>query len=172
MSEYIFSNEIVTLAVNLEDQTWRVVGTDSRVGCKFFWMEWETGHLQTSSQGRLLLLERPGETTDGTDPVYYEVETPGQALEAGQRGFVQRVYVDVNTRGDVLIPALIVDGGDVVELPRRVQTAQREVVEIAVNSVPGRIFGVRLRGFLVRRVDLYEIAMDVSLGQQEHQLGG
>lgn len=168
MSEYVLSNEIATLAVNLENGTWRVIGTDSRLGCKCFWFEDETGLLMTSALGNVLLLERAGETTDGAQAIHYEVETPGAALEVGQQGVAQRVYVDINTRGEVLTPWLVVDGGDVVALPRIVQTTQREVVEIPA-SVPGRIFGVRLVGDIVKRVDLYEVAIDVSHGEQEHQ---
>ncbi len=169
MSEYIFSNEITTLAVNMEDGSWRVIHNDSHLGCKYFWMEWETGPLQTSGQGKVYLLERPGETADGTLPIVYEVETPGQALDAGQVGIVTRVYIDVNTRGDVLAPWLVIDGGDVVALPYTVQTTRRAVVEIPVDGVPARIVGVRLQGALTRRVDLYEVAVDVSVGEQEHQ---
>lgn len=169
MSEYVISNEIVTLAVNLEDGSWRVIGTDSRLGCKSFWYEETTGQLMTSGLGRVFLLERTGEESDGPEGIHYEIETPGSALDAGQSGVAQRVYVDVNTRGQALQAWLVVDGGDVYALPLVVQSTKRAVVEIPAGNVPGRIFGVRLAGLIFKRVDLYEIAVDVSLGQQEHQ---
>ncbi len=172
MSEYLVSNEIVTLAVNLEDGSWRVVEVDSQLGCKFFWYEADTGQLMTSGLGKVILLERPGETTDGVAAIYYEVETPGHALPAGQVGVVQRVYVDVNTRGDALTPWLVIDGGDVLPLPKVVSTTKREVIEIPAGNVSARIVGVRLQGHLTRRVDLYEIAVEMSTGDQEHLAAG
>lgn len=172
MSEYVISNEIVTLAVNLEDGSWRVLGQESRLGSKCFWYENETGELLASALGTVLLLERTGETADGREPIRFQIETPGQALDLGQSGTAQRVYVDVNTRDQVLTPHLVVDGGVVYPLPLVVQTTVREVVEIPAGSVNGRVFGVRLTGLLTKRVDLYEVAMDITVGQQEHQVSG
>jgi len=171
MSEYIISDGITTLAVNLEDGSWRVVGTDSALGCKCFWFEWETGQLMTSALGHVFLLERPGEDADGSQPIRYEVETPGRALDLGQVGVVQRVFIDINTRGETLVPSLILDGGTVVPLPKVVRTPVRETWECGGGGASGRIIGVRLAGNILKRVDLYGIEMDVSVGQQEHQRG-
>lgn len=169
MSEYVISNEIVTLAVNLEDGSWRVIGNESHLGCKYFWYEETSGQLMTSALGRVFLLERAGEEADGPEAIPFEVETPGVALEAGQEGVAQRAYFDINTRGQELEPLLVVDDGDVVPLPRLVRSPKRQVVEVPAGGVPGRIFGLRLRGRLLRRVDLYEMSLDVSVGVQEHQ---
>lgn len=172
MSEYQFSNEIVSLAVNLEDGSWRVIATNSRMATKCYWYEEETGECLGSAVGKVLLLESPVEVTDGTEPIYYEIETPGQAVPAGQTGVVQRVYLDMNTRGESLTCALVLDGGEVVTLPAPVETATREVVEVPTGNVPARIVGVRLFGEIRQRVDVYEIAVDVSVGVQEHQMSG
>jgi hypothetical protein len=172
MSEYVFSNEIVSLAVNLEDGSWRVVATQSGVATKCYWYEEDTGELLGSALGQVLLLERPGETTDGAASIYYEVETPGVALDAGQIGVIQRVYVDINTRGERLETALVLDGGDVRVIPALVQTPVRQIVEVPTGSVSARLAGVRLWGAIRQRVDLYEIALDVSIGIQEHQAQG
>lgn len=174
MSEYQFSNGIVSLAVNLEDGSWRVIAVDSHMSTKCYWYEDETGECLGSAAGKVLLLESPTEVTDGTAPIFYEVETPGQALDAGQVGLVQRVYLDMNTRGESLDIALVLDGGDVRKLPGPIETHEREIVEVPTGNVPARIVGVRLSGHIRQRIDLYEIAMDVSIGVQEHhaQSGG
>ena len=172
MSEYVLSNGVTMVAVNLEDGSWRVLGRESNLGSKCLWFEAETGELMGSAHGRVLLLERTGELADGPEAIAFEVETPGQALDLGQAGAAQRVYVDVNTRDQALTPTLVVDGGLVFPLPLVVQTTVRAVVEIPAGGVNGRIFGLRLAGRLTRRVDLYEVAMDITIGQQEHQVSG
>lgn len=170
MSEYLFSDEITTFALNMETGAWRIVGVDSRLGAKYFWYEADTNELQTSALGKVYLLERAGETADGAVPIWFEVETSGRALPVGQVGVVQRVYIDVNTRGEALTPRLVIDGGDVVDLPMVVSTTKRQVIEIPAGNVPARIVGVRLFGHITKRVELFEIACDVSVGEQEHQL--
>lgn len=172
MSEYQFSNEIVSLAVNLEDGSWRVIATDSSMSTKCYWYEEETGECLGSAMGKVLLLESPIEVTDGSAPIYYEIETPGIAVDAGQTGIVQRLYLDLNTRGESLTCALVLDGGDVRPFPAPVETARREIVEVPTGNVPCRIAGVRLWGRITQRVDVYEIALDVSVGIQEHQARG
>lgn len=161
MTEYILSNEEVTVAVNLEDGSWRVLG----VGSKAFWFEWDTGKLQASFNGKVQHLEDELALTDDGTAVTYEVETPGAIYDVGQVALATRLYVEINTRGQNVTPALILSGGnytdgDVVTLPV-VNTALRETREIPLNYT-ARVFGVRLTASLTQRVDLYGIEMDVQ----------
>src|SRR5574342_26666 len=151
LSEYILSNEDVTVAVNLETGAWRVLG----VGCKAFWFEWDTGYLMTSFAENVQHLEKELELTDSGTGVPYEVETPGTLTDAAQLGKVTRVYIEINTRGQIVTPSLILTGrpnaaDTVVTLPV-CQTSERQTREFPVDYT-ARVFGVRLTGTLTDRV--------------------
>ncbi len=162
MSEYLLSNEIITLAVNLEDRSWRVLGGAPVMAYNF---EWDTGKTITTINGQVVIYEDEGALTDAGTPIIYQLETPGAVIDVAQKGLVKTVWIEINTRGQSLQPRLVLDDGVLVDLPV-ILTSQRETVELRVNQ-SARIVGVRLVGNLTDRVDLYGIELDVDVPAPE-----
>ncbi len=162
MSEYIISNEIVTLAVNLEDHSWRVLGGAPLLASNY---EWDTGKNIGTIDGKVVIYEDEGVLTDAGTAIPYQIETPGAVIDIAQKGLVKTVWIEVNTRGQSLQPRLVLDDGVLVDLPV-ILTSQRETVELRVNQ-SARIVGVRLVGNLTDRVDLYGIELDVDVPAPE-----
>jgi len=164
VSEYLLSNEIVTLAVNLEDRSWRIVGGPVIKALNF---EWDTGKLLASAGGKVVIHEAEGILDDDGDSIPYQLETPGALIDVAHKGLVKTVWIEVNTRGQALLPRLVLDDGVLVTLSEIV-TTQRETVELRVNQ-SARIVGVRLVGNLTDQVDLYGIELDIDAPIPERQ---
>ena len=162
MSEYILSNEIVTIAVNLEDKSWRVVGGPV---IKAFNFEWDTGKLLASAGGKVVIHEAESALTDAGTVFPYQLETPGALVDVAQAGLIKTVWIEANTRGQAVVPTLVLDDNVLVVLPQFSTTA-RATVEIRVNRT-ARVVGVRLTANLTDRIDLYGIEIEVDVPMAE-----
>lgn len=173
MSEYMLGNEIVSLAINLEDGSWRFIG----LPIKRLFFEWDTGLMLASFNGGVYVLEDTDEQPlmDGATLIAYQLQTPQLLTDAAQKGTVERVYVEANTRGEKLTVRLVVDedteGDPNLHTIGIVITNARETVELPINgpAIQGRRFAVRLVGNLAHRVDVFGIELDIDMGEAQRQ---
>lgn len=156
--EYVLSDEITTVAVNVIDGTWRVLG----VPMGSFFYEADTGASIANVFGRVVQFETEGQTLDGTDlTIQLDWQTPALETDEAQVGLIQRLYIEMDTDDQSIQVVLTIDDVD-FSLPA-FQTSGRATVEWAVG-LTGRVASVRLSAFLLRRVTLYGIKIDVHVG--------
>jgi hypothetical protein len=158
--EYILSDEITTVAVNIIDNTWRVLG----VPMGAFNFEPDTGLSIANVFGRVVEFEIEGYTLDGTDlGIVLEWQTPAIDTGEAQIGLVQRLYVEADTQSQSVGVVLILDD---VEIPLPAfETNGREVVEWAIGRTGG-VASIRLTATITERVFLYGIRLDVHVGAE------
>jgi len=167
VSEIILGNEITSLACNLEDGSWRLIG----LPIKRLFYEWDTGLMLSSFGGGVYLLEDTAQAplSDGDTPVHFELQTPQFLTDVAQKGTLSMVFVEANTRGQALLVLAVPDEdgeGDVNMVAiGMVQTTIRTTVELPINGPPiqGRRFAIRLVGDLVDRVDIFGVEVDIEV---------
>jgi len=130
----------------------------------------QTGEVQASWGQNIYQFEQPGTLLDGSNPIAFEVQSPGDFPDPGAQFTTQRLYIAANLNvsavGQVLTPTLIIDGVERT-LPVLPAKSGRFTYELAPKMV-GRLFdGVRLTGNLTGRVEIYNISADVWLGEQQ-----
>lgn len=173
MSEVILGNEITSLACNLEDGSWRLIG----LPLKRLFFEWDTGLMLSSFSGGVYLLEDTDLTPllDGDTPVAFQLQTPQFLADVAQKGTLSMVFIEANTRGEQLTVRVVVDedgeGDPNLVTIGIVQTAARATVELPINGPPiqGRRFAVRLVGNLSQRVDIFGVELDIEVPEPVRQ---
>lgn len=154
--EYVISDESQTLALNLTSGTWRDLG----IGCKAFYSEEDTSDFVASFNFGVYSLEDYGTVLDGADAIDIEWEAGGKLLDISQDTTVQRIFLDIDTGGQLLTPTLILDNTE-LDLPTFLTNA-REVVEYSVGRTC-RLVSVRVTGAIEQRVKLYGLEMDLYM---------
>ncbi len=162
--EYLISDGIQTLAFNLRLGTWRDLG----IGCNGLFAEEDTENLLGSFNFGVYELEDYGAVIDGADAIEIEWELGATLSDIGQRTTVQRVFIDIDTSGQLVSPTLILDN-TTVELPTFL-TNQREVVEFSVGQTC-RLVGIRLTGSVSDVVELFGLEMDLYVPGGEPSQG-
>ena len=155
--EYIVSDGTVTLAINLRLGTWRELG----VGCSALYTEEDTPNVIASFNFGVYALEDYATVLDGTDAIDLEWELGAKISDISQRTTVQRIYLDIDTDGQLMTPTLIVDD-TTVDLPTFIATG-RQLIEYSINRTC-RLVGIRLTGQVESTVNLYAVEMDLYLG--------
>jgi hypothetical protein len=156
--EYVLSDQFQTVAVNLIDGTWRVLGAPMTA----FTYEPDTGFALVTLYNRVVQFEVEGHPVDGTDlMIPLDWQTPAIQTDEAQVGLIQRLYIEMDTAKQPIAVILEIDG-TFFRLPS-FQTSGRTTQEWSIGR-SGRIASVRLQGTLSRRVTLYGIKLDVHVG--------
>jgi len=155
--EYIISDGTTTLAINLRLGTWRDLG----IGCSALYAEQDTPNVIASFNFGVYALEDYSTVLDGTDAIDLEWELGAKISDISQRTVVQRVYIDIDTGGQLLTPTLVIDN-TTIELPTFL-TNSRELVEYSINRTC-RLVGLRLTGQIEDVVNLYAVELDLAMG--------
>lgn len=114
--------------------------------------------------GVVYLWEDPGFFTDGTNPIAFEVQSPGDLPDLGAQFTTQRIYLSANLAGQVLTPVAIVDGTEKT-LANLTGPNARQTYELPVKLC-GRLFdGLRLSGNLIQRIEIFQVAADLAFGE-------
>jgi len=162
--EYLISDGAQTLAFNLRLGTWRDLG----LGCSGLFAEEDTENVLASFTFGVYELEDYGTITDGNDAIEIEWELGATLSDISQRTTVQRVFIDIDTSGQLITPTLILDN-TTVELPTFL-THSREVVEFSVGQTC-RLVGIRLSGSVSDVVELFGLEMDLYIPGGEPSTG-
>lgn len=154
--EVWFSDGATTLMLDVMTQAWRV----TRQAITALYFEPDTRMLTAASSAEgVFLPEVVGTVLDNGQAITFEVETPSVMTDVSTRGMCVRLYFDVNTRGNLMTPTLLIDN-DTVTLPPFSTTARPEPpIEIEVGRW-GHIFGVRLTGSITDTMDIFGIEAD------------
>jgi len=155
--EYLISDGTTTLALNLRLGTWRDLG----VGCSALYAEQDTPNVVASFNFGVYALEDYGTILDGTDDIDIEWEIGAKISDISQRTVVQRIFIDIDTNGELLTPTLIIDN-TTVDLPTFIATG-RQLIEYSVARTC-RLVGLRLTGQVSNIINLYAVEMDLALG--------
>lgn len=155
--EYFISDGTVTLAINLRLGTWRELG----VGCTALYAEEDTPNIIASFNFGVYALEDYSTVRDGNDAIDLEWELGAQLSDISQSTVVQRVFIDIDTDGQLLSPTLILDD-TTLDLPTFLTTS-RELIEYSINRTC-RLVGLRLTGQAQASVKLYGVELDLYTG--------
>ena len=155
--EYLISDGTTTLAINLRLGTWRDLG----VGCSALYAEADTPNLIASFNFGVYALEDYSTVLDGTDALDIEWELGAQLSDISQRTIIQRVYIDIDTNGELMTPTLILDDAT-VDLPTFIANG-RQLIEYSVNRTC-RLVGLRVTGQVSNIINLYAVEMDLAFG--------
>ena len=156
-SEYFISDTLQTLAINLTDGTWRDLG----IGCNSLLYEEDTLDLIASFNSKTMRLEVEGVLADDGAPIAFEIESPSEQIGFEQEGIVQMIVFDVDTKGEVLTPRLVLDGVETVLTT--ITTTSRQTVERPIGK-KGRVVGARLTGSVSNRVEVFGIGIEHVVG--------
>ena len=155
--EYLISDGTTTLAINLRLGTWRDLG----VGCSALYAEADTPNLIASFNFGVYALEDYSTVLDGTDALDIEWELGAKLSDISQRTIVQRVYIDIDTNGELMTPTLILDDST-IDLPTFIANG-RQLIEYSVNRTC-RLVGIRVTGQVSNIINLYAVEMDLAFG--------
>ena len=155
--EYLISDGTTTLAINLRLGTWRDLG----IGCSALYAEADTPNLIASFNFGVYALEDYSTVLDGTDALDIEWELGAQLSDISQRTIIQRVYIDIDTNGELMTPTLILDDAT-VDLPTFIANG-RQLIEYSVNRTC-RLVGLRVTGQVSNIINLYAVEMDLAFG--------
>jgi len=155
--EYLISDGTTTLAINLRLGTWRDLG----IGCSALYAEADTPNLIASFNFGVYALEDYSTVLDGTDAIDLEWELGAQLSDISQRTIIQRVYIDIDTNGELMTPTLILDDAT-VDLPTFIANG-RQLIEYSVNRTC-RLVGLRVTGQVSNIINLYAVEMDLAFG--------
>ena len=156
-SEYFISDTLQTLAINLTDGTWRDLG----IGCNSLLYEEDTLDLIASFNSKTMRLEVEGVLADDGAPIAFEIESPSEQIGFEQEGIVQMIVFDVDTKGEVLTPRLVLDGVETVLAS--ITLSSRQTVERPIGK-KGRVVGARLTGSVSNRVEVFGIGIEHVVG--------
>jgi hypothetical protein len=148
------------LIITTTSYMWREIGLPMLAA----YYERDTGDVQASWGGNVLLYEQEGNQNDGGSAIPLLIQSPGDLPDAAVAFQTQRLYLTAQLNGQTLIPVMIVDGTSYT-LPELVGTA-RKTFELP-KQISGRLFdGVQLIGSLTNRIEIFRIEADVWLGNQ------
>lgn len=154
--EYVVSDGTVTLAYHLQQGRWRVLG----IGAAAFCYEPDTNVLQVSTGSQVLDFEpTTNPLDDAGTAIPVDWETGGLLVGGGQPRLVQRVYVDLLTQNQTLIPTLILDDGTTYTLPAATAPTRRVIVYPVLQQTTS--IGLRLTGSLTQPVQVFGIEAEV-----------
>ena len=152
----IFLSDTASLTFALERTTkvWR----SFEVGFTAIYFEEQTGEIIASYGGNTYLWEHPA--LGGTPvPFAFEVQTGAAPIERSRQYQSQRVYLDINTGGVEVTPALLVDAASYV-LPVVLTTA-RQTVELPIQQ-PGQLYSMNLTANpQTGIIEVFGIAVDI-----------
>ena len=154
---YLISDGTTTLAINLRLGTWRDLG----VGCSALYAEADTPNLIASFNFGVYALEDYSTVLDGTDALDIEWELGAKLSDISQRTIIQRVYIDIDTNGELMTPTLILDDST-IDLPTFIANG-RQLIEYSVNRTC-RLVGLRVTGQVSNIINLYAVEMDLAFG--------
>lgn len=161
--EYIISDSSQTLAYDFTNKRWRDLG----IGCLALYYNDETDQLIATVSANVLEIEKYGELDDSGTAISYEVQTASVLLSDDKKGFVQWVYVDIDTNTETLTCKLVYDGGSTLTLGTIQSTAGRAVNTFAVSR-DVQTAAVRLTGSLSSGdIYLYGVDLDVYIPGEE-----
>ena len=106
-------------------------------------------------------LEDYSTVLDGTDALDIEWELGAKLSDISQRTIVQRVYIDIDTNGELMTPTLILDD-TTIDLPTFIANG-RQLIEYSVNRTC-RLVGLRVTGQVSNIINLYAVEMDLAFG--------
>jgi hypothetical protein len=149
-NEYLISNGVETLGLDIARIVWRVLG----YGCRAFHMEADTNALLGTVAGKVVALEAEGTTSDSAGPITFEVEWPHVLVGVVYPGFLQFLNILVDTTNQPLTPTLILDGVERT-LPT-LTTSGRTRVEWPIGR-SCRMAGLRLTGYLTQPVTIWAL---------------
>lgn len=153
--EYWITNGLQVLVLDIRNQTWRVVNQPiSTLYCDCDGAQMLGATSTGAAAGETRDLE--GATPD--EAIEYAIQTRSQRVAVDSQGFVQRMFIEINTNGQDIVPSLIHDGGQLV-CPT-INNATRETIELPVG-VSTRLAAVRLTGTVLAEVQLAGIELDV-----------
>jgi len=155
--EYLISDGTTTLAINLRLGTWRDLG----VGCSALYAEADTPNLIASFNFGVYALEDYSTVLDGTDALDIEWELGAKLSDISQRTIVQRVYIDIDTNGELMTPTLILYDST-IDLPTFIANG-RQLIEYSVNRTC-RLVGLRVTGKVSNIIILYAVEMYLAFG--------
>ncbi len=150
--EYIVSNTVTTLAVNINTERWREIGVPATA----LFFEDETGQLQSSFSSKTFILEAENTVADGTATIPFELETPAVTSETEQ-GIIRRVLIDMDSSNETITPTLILDGVETT-LPT-FRNDGRKVQSFAIAK-SGRSVALRLTASLIKKATVYGITFE------------
>ena len=104
-----------------------------------------------------------GQLTDLGQGIPFEWEVGGHLSDISQNAILQRVYLDINTRGVAVTPQIIFENDDTNPVTfSTLSTTSRQMVEFNVGRTC-RVFSVRLSGDANAVVELYGVEADVYI---------
>lgn len=142
--EYVLTDGVQTWAWSVREEKYV---RDFGVGFPLIVYEMETGLLLVCTDGGDVgQLDAPGVVTDLNGAgIPFEIQPPSFLLRTSELALVQRVYVELNSNGQLLVPTLIVDAVELALPP--ISTTEQQTIELPVTKI-GTVFGVRLSGLL------------------------
>ncbi len=154
--EIWFSDEVTTLVVDPLDGSWRLaVG-----GVTAFYYEPDTELLTASFNHRVVVIEPPNVTLDVDTAIPFQVQTRGSLSDVAVEGLIARLYLEVDTAGQLLTPTLILDDAEIPLPPFTTLGRPPHPPEWSIGRW-GRVVAVRLEGALIRQVTVFGIELDV-----------
>ncbi len=160
--EYFLTDNVTTLALNLATGAWREVGVQFTA----LFTERDTDKLLIGHQGQVLDWEVPGVVTDAASdtaagtPVPFHVELPAIRPDAGLEEFiVQRLYVDCQTRGEVVRLSLFGHEHGGGGGPYSLLAPVRKTIEIPLCTPIG-VGYVALNADLTDEIEVFGIEID------------
>ena len=155
---YNINGDFPCLVYNFRTQSWRDLGLNVLSMTK----DTSSRDILASFNDNVYSLEKPLYLQDGTTPITIEWEVACGLSAVAHYGTVQRVYLDIKTRGETVTVNLVVDEA-VIVLGAAI-TSTRQLVEFPVPSGwQARVFSVRLTGSVSARVELFGVSVDVKL---------
>lgn len=149
--EYIVSDTVTTLAVNINTERWREIG----VAATALFFE-DTGQLQSSFNSKTFILEAENTVADGTATIPFVLEVPAVTSETEQ-GIIRRVLIDMDSSNETITPTLILDGVETT-LPT-FKNDGRKIQEYAIVKT-GRSVALRLTASLTKKATVYGITFE------------
>lgn len=152
--EYMITDGVTTLAVNLTDGTWREVGPAASA----LLYEQDSGVFVASFGNRVLVLEDEGvQTGDNGSTFDFIMETPSARPNRGALAIARRLYLDADTAGTALSVVMVYN--DTEEAIDGFITTRRERVEFPLLR-SFETAAVRLTGNGRPRVAIYGVELD------------
>lgn len=174
-SQSIDTTGTETIAYHIPSKTWRTVG----YGIKAFDHDTQDT-LYATLNGSLIRFESPDSIpqpntfstlTDNGIGIPFEWELGGALGDISQNATLQRVYLDINTRGvQVTVRLIFEDDETNIRDYSPISTSTRQMVEFNVGK-QCRIFSIRLSGTANNIVELFGVEADVYLPGGEPSQG-
>ena len=150
--DYYLADGAQTLILNLRDGTWRRLA----VAASTLYAEPDSTEILASITGATIGLD----DTAGAVASTFEVQTASVRFSTDVLAVVRRVFFDIDTQGQDIVPVLVLDDTEVT-LPA-LNTASRQLIEMTTNSRT-YVAAIRLTGTVLAIVRVYGIEFDIYL---------